>query len=124
KNIDKFACSFLYHCITSDFIIHNTSSCHTPTVSLHDALPILSSGEVIQAGIDSVEPGTRHCVRIVTVADGRYSVEVTEYRPGGAPATYSSQTVTTAATDGRTLITGITAGERRQREGRGMKPLA
>ncbi|MFD4401715.1 hypothetical protein ACFWPH_03015 [Nocardia sp. NPDC058499] len=70
----------------------------------------VSSGEVIQAGIDSVEPGTRHCVRIVTVADGRYSVEVTEYRPGGEPATYSRQTVTTAAIDGRTLITGITAG--------------
>ncbi len=70
----------------------------------------VSSGEIIQAGIDSVAPGTRHCVRIVTVADGRYSVEVTEYRPGGAPATYSRQTVTTAAIDGRTLITGITAG--------------
>ncbi|WP_280459184.1 hypothetical protein [Nocardia carnea] len=70
----------------------------------------VSASAVIQAGIDSVAPGTRHCVRIVTVADGRYSVEVTEYRPGGEPATYSRQTVTTAAIDGRTLITGITAG--------------
>ncbi|MBF6195205.1 hypothetical protein [Nocardia implantans] len=65
---------------------------------------------VIQRGIDSVPIGTTHCVRIVTVADNRYSVEVTEYRPGGAPATYSRQTVTTAVIDGRTLITGITAG--------------
>ncbi|WP_280400447.1 hypothetical protein [Nocardia carnea] len=70
----------------------------------------VSPAEVIQAGIDSVAPGTGHCVRIVAVADGRYSVEVTEYRPGGAPATYSRQTVTTAVIDGRTLITGITAG--------------
>ncbi|MBF6463904.1 hypothetical protein IU427_01760 [Nocardia beijingensis] len=65
---------------------------------------------VIQRGIDSVPAGTTHCVRIVTVGDNRYSVEVTEYRPGGAPATYSRQTVTTAVIDGRTLITGITAG--------------
>ncbi|WP_039799035.1 hypothetical protein [Nocardia araoensis] len=65
---------------------------------------------VIQRGIDSVPIGTTHCVRIVTVADNRYSVEVTEYRPGGAPATYNRQTVTTAVIDGRTLITGITAG--------------
>jgi hypothetical protein len=37
-------------------------------------------------------------------------VEVTEFRPGGEPATYSRQTVTTAVIDGRTLITGISAG--------------
>lgn len=70
----------------------------------------VSSAELIQSGIDSVAPGTGHCVRIVTVADGRYTVEVTEYRPGGEPATYSRQTVTTAVIDGRTLITGISAG--------------
>ncbi|MEU1980400.1 hypothetical protein [Nocardia sp. NPDC019395] len=70
----------------------------------------VSAAEVIQAGIDSVEPGTGHCVRIVTVADGQYSVVVTEYRPGGEPATYNRQTVTTAVIGGRTLITGITAG--------------
>lgn len=70
----------------------------------------VSTAEVIQAGIDSVAPGTGHCVRIVTLAEGRYSVEVTEYRPGGEPATYSRQTVTTGVVDGRTLITGISAG--------------
>lgn len=70
----------------------------------------VSSAERIQAGIDSVAPGTEYCLRIVTVADGRYSVDVTEYGPDGAPATYSKQTVTTAVIDGRTLITGITAG--------------
>lgn len=70
----------------------------------------VSSAERIQAGIDSVAPGTEYCLRIVTVAADRYSVDVTEYGPNGAPATYSKQTVTTAVIDGRTLIMGITAG--------------
>ncbi|MFR9750248.1 hypothetical protein ACL02S_04325 [Nocardia sp. 004] len=65
---------------------------------------------IIQRGIDTVPAETTHCVRIVTISDNRYSVEVTEYRPGGAPATYNKQTVTTAVIDGRTLITGIAAG--------------
>lgn len=70
----------------------------------------VSPADVIQKGIDSIPPGTTHCVRIVSVGDNRYSVEVTEHRPGGAPATYSTQTVTTAEIGGRTLITGIAAG--------------
>ncbi|MFI9511362.1 hypothetical protein [Nocardia sp. NPDC052566] len=64
---------------------------------------------LIQRGIDSIPVGTTHCVRIATLAEGKYSVEVTEYRPGGVPATYK-QTVTTAVIGGRTLITGIAAG--------------
>ncbi|WP_431972157.1 hypothetical protein [Nocardia sp. bgisy134] len=70
----------------------------------------ISAAPTIQRGIDSVPEGTTHCVRIVTVADNMYSVEVTEYRPGGAPATYNKQTVTTAVIGGRTLIMGIAAG--------------
>ncbi|WP_378731791.1 hypothetical protein [Nocardia brasiliensis] len=70
----------------------------------------VSPAATIQRGIDTIPAGTTHCVRIVTIADNRYSVEVTEYRPGGAPATYNKQTVTTAVIDGRTLITGIAAG--------------
>ncbi|WP_054814034.1 hypothetical protein [Nocardia arizonensis] len=70
----------------------------------------ISAAAVIQRGIDSIPPGTTHCVRVVTITDNRYSVEVTEYRPGGAPATYNRQTVTTAVIGGRTLITGIAAG--------------
>ncbi|WP_067470465.1 hypothetical protein [Nocardia amamiensis] len=65
---------------------------------------------VIQRGIDTVPAGTTHCVRIVTIGDNRYSVEITEYRPGGVPATYNRQMVTTAVIGGRTLITGIAAG--------------
>ncbi|TQM31805.1 hypothetical protein [Nocardia bhagyanarayanae] len=64
----------------------------------------------IQRGIDTVPEGTTHCVRVATVGGDMYSVEVTEYRPGGAPATYNKQTVTTAVIGGRTLITGIAAG--------------
>ncbi|BDT87995.1 hypothetical protein [Nocardia cyriacigeorgica] len=70
----------------------------------------VSPASVIQRGIDSIAAGTTHCVRIVTLDQGRYSVEVTEYRPDGQPATYSKQMVTTAVIGGRTLITGITAG--------------
>ncbi|MBF6209462.1 hypothetical protein IU433_20870 [Nocardia puris] len=70
----------------------------------------ISPAPLIQRGIDSVPAGTTHCVRIATVGEHTYSVEVTEYRPGGAPATYNKQTVTTAVIGGRTLITGITAG--------------
>ncbi|MBU3065091.1 hypothetical protein KO481_26615 [Nocardia sp. NEAU-G5] len=64
----------------------------------------------IQRGIDSVPPGTAYCVVVAPSGDGRYSVEITEQRPGGAPATYDKQTVTTTVDGGRTLITGIAAG--------------
>lgn len=70
----------------------------------------VSPAGVIQQGIDSIDAGTEHCVGITTIDDGRYSVEITEYRSGGDPDTYSRQTVTTEVIDGRTLITGITAG--------------
>nr|WP_280502387.1 hypothetical protein [Nocardia farcinica] len=71
--------------------------------------------EIIQRGIDTVPAGTTHCVRVTTLSErpggeGAYAVEVTEYRPGGAPATYNKQTVTTAVVGGRVLITSITAG--------------
>ncbi|WP_228001595.1 hypothetical protein [Nocardia australiensis] len=71
---------------------------------------LISTAAAIQRGIDSIPVGTTHCVRIVTIVDNSYSVEITEYRPGGVPATYNKQTVTTAVVGGRTLITGIAAG--------------
>ena len=70
----------------------------------------LPPAEVIQRGIDSIPAGTAYCVRVAPSGDSRYSVEVTEQRPGGAPATYGRQTVTTEVVGGRTLITGIAAG--------------
>lgn len=70
----------------------------------------VSPAAVIQRGIDSIPVGTTHCVRITTVAADRYTVEVTEFRPAGAPATYTKQSVRTALVGDRTLITGIAAG--------------
>ncbi|MBF6332071.1 hypothetical protein [Nocardia transvalensis] len=71
---------------------------------------VVPPASVIQRGIDSVPPGTTYCVRVAALTDGKYTVEVTERRPGANPTTYDKQTVTTAVVDGRTLITGITAG--------------
>ncbi|MQY28995.1 hypothetical protein [Nocardia aurantia] len=70
----------------------------------------VSPAAVIQRGIDSVPAGTGYCVWVVTLDAAKYSVQVTERRPGAAPTTYDKQTVTTTVVDGRTLITGITAG--------------
>ncbi|MFF0544325.1 hypothetical protein ACFYTF_15955 [Nocardia thailandica] len=71
---------------------------------------VVSPASVIQRGIDSIPLGTTHCVRIATLGQGRFAVEVTEFRPGGAPATYTKQLVSTADFGGRVLITGIAAG--------------
>ncbi len=88
-------------------VINTGATAGTATVKLSD----YTSGAFLgQWTSPSIPAGTAHCVRIVTLADNRYSVEVTEYRPGGVPATYNKQTVTTAVVDGRTLITGIAAG--------------
>ncbi|MFD3508428.1 hypothetical protein [Nocardia sp. NPDC058666] len=70
----------------------------------------VSPAAVIQRGIDTIPVGTTHCVRITTVAADRFTVEVTEFRPAGAPATYTKQSVRTAQVGDRTLITGIAAG--------------
>ncbi|MBC7299627.1 MAG: hypothetical protein H5T78_01600 [Nocardia sp.] len=70
----------------------------------------VSPAAVIQRGIDTIPVGTTHCVRITTVAPDRFTVEVTEFRPAGAPATYTKQSVRTAQVGDRTLITGIAAG--------------
>lgn len=70
----------------------------------------VSPAAVIQRGIDSIPVGTTHCVRITTVAADRFTVEVTEFRPAGAPATYTKQSVRTAVVGDRTYIAGIAAG--------------
>ncbi|MDE1672641.1 hypothetical protein [Nocardia gipuzkoensis] len=68
----------------------------------------LPAAEVIQSGIDSVPRGTTHCVRITPAGPDTWTVELTERRPGAAPAVYP-QTITTTTRDGHVLITGITA---------------
>ncbi|MEU1980539.1 hypothetical protein [Nocardia sp. NPDC019395] len=62
----------------------------------------------IQHGIDSIPPGTTHCIQITPGAFvGQYTVAITEYRPGSAPLGYNPQLVTTMRIGDRTLITGI-----------------
>ncbi|MGI5217621.1 hypothetical protein [Nocardia sp. CA-290969] len=62
----------------------------------------------IQRGIDSIPPGTTHCIRVTPGAFvGQYTVAITEHRPGAAPLGYNPQLVTTMRIGDRTLITGI-----------------
>ncbi|MFI5717121.1 hypothetical protein [Nocardia sp. NPDC051750] len=62
----------------------------------------------IQRGIDTIPPGTTHCIRITPGAFvGQYTVAITEHRPETAPVGYNPQLVTTMRIGDRTLITGI-----------------
>ncbi|WP_280402571.1 hypothetical protein [Nocardia carnea] len=62
----------------------------------------------IQRGIDSIPPGTTHCIRVTPGAFvGQYTVAITEHRPGAAPLGYNPQLVTTMRIGDRTLISGI-----------------
>ncbi len=69
----------------------------------------VNSAEYIQAGIDTTPPGTLHCVSITPAGDNRWSIDLTEWRPG-QPKSVWKQTISTVTTDGRTLITAIAAG--------------
>lgn len=62
----------------------------------------------IQAGIDSVPPGTTYCVRIRALVFGQYLVELAEARPGEPEVTWR-QRISTAEVDGHIVITSIAA---------------
>lgn len=66
------------------------------------------SAEKIQDGINTVPPGTLHCLMIREDVPGQYYVEVTERRPNNSVAVYR-QAITTADVSGRTLIHSYTA---------------
>jgi len=66
----------------------------------------MTSAKRIQQGIDEIPVGTQYCVQITPIADGRYSVGVTQVSPGVSPTGYK-EIVTTRETNGRTVITGI-----------------
>ncbi|MGK8522870.1 hypothetical protein ACRS6B_15515 [Nocardia asteroides] len=71
----------------------------------------VQAADAIQRGIDSIPPGTTHCVAISPGAfAGQYIVVVTEHRPGQQPVTYNPQLVTTAKDGDRTLISAIARG--------------
>ncbi|MFD3596356.1 hypothetical protein ACFWU5_26850 [Nocardia sp. NPDC058640] len=63
----------------------------------------------IQAGIDSVAPGTLYCARIRLLIPGLYSVEATETSPTAPESTWQ-QRISTTNIDGRAVITAIAAG--------------
>lgn len=64
----------------------------------------LPQGSSIQTnGIDTVPPGTTHCVRITPIGTGVYSVALAEMRPGQPPVQFP-QTITTKEIDGRWFI--------------------
>ncbi len=72
----------------------------------------IATGDRLQTGIDAVPTDTRHCVSIaplnVNGESARWTVTVTEYRPGTGPS-IARQTVTTRTSDRVTLISEITA---------------
>ncbi|WP_446225826.1 hypothetical protein ACTWPB_12580 [Nocardia sp. IBHARD005] len=63
--------------------------------------------EHLQAGIDSLPTGTKHCVVITPAAEG-FDIELSEWIPG-KPANVWRQHITTTVQDGRTLIKSISA---------------
>ncbi|ATL69890.1 hypothetical protein CRH09_30665 [Nocardia terpenica] len=65
-----------------------------------------AAASVIQAGIESISPGTEFCVVVSPAGTGAWHVDVTETRSTRPPTLYR-QMVTTASVDGRVLITGI-----------------
>lgn len=71
----------------------------------------VSAVATIDAGIASVPPGTRHCVLITPLPDGRYDVVLTEIRPDGVVKTYR-QFVTVADYADGTRITRIAPPDR------------
>lgn len=67
----------------------------------------LPPAAVIQSGLDTIVPGSVHCVAVIPIDDDRYSVTVTETHPDHSRRSYA-EIVTTVRRDGRTLIASIT----------------
>lgn len=61
----------------------------------------------MQQGINTIPPGTTHCVDITEIGPNEYSAKVTETRPNGESITYKQRVVTAMMPDGRTLISKI-----------------
>jgi hypothetical protein len=66
----------------------------------------VSQAEVIDVGIATVPVGTRHCVQITPLPDGRFDVQVTETRPDQTVRMYR-ELVTVSMRHGATMITRI-----------------
>ncbi|MFC9894305.1 hypothetical protein ACFVMC_11480 [Nocardia sp. NPDC127579] len=67
---------------------------------------LVPAAAMIDKGIASVPEGTRHCVLITPMPDGRFDVVITDMRPDASVRTYR-QFVTVAVEDGAMVITRI-----------------
>lgn len=65
--------------------------------------------ELARAAVAAIPAGTKHCTTITTLGPDRFDVQIDEKHADGTSAHWQ-QTVTTAAQDGRTVITSVTAG--------------
>ncbi|WP_245668879.1 hypothetical protein [Nocardia xishanensis] len=71
----------------------------------------VSRVDVIDAGIASVPPGSRHCVLVLPLPDGRFDVVITETRPDAVVRTYR-QFVTVTQRGDDVLISKIAPPDR------------
>lgn len=62
--------------------------------------------DALQEGIDSVERGTTHCLKVTPEGDNSASVELTEIAPAGTEEIYT-QRVTTTSESGDVRIVSI-----------------
>lgn len=70
--------------------------------------------DALQKGIDSVEQGTTHCLRITSAKDGSADVELTQMAPDGSETVFY-QRVTTAREGGETRLVSIADAPEKER---------
>ncbi|TSD93267.1 hypothetical protein FOS14_23505 [Skermania sp. ID1734] len=68
----------------------------------------LPPAQAIQAGIDAVPVGTKHCLLIRPKGDGVYSLHITERHPDGSQTAHDNL-ARVAETDGRYGVVSLTA---------------
>lgn len=69
-----------------------------------------ASADATRAAIAELPLGTTHCVWVTTIAPDRFGVKVEEHRPDSTTRLWETTVTTGVQSDGRLLITGITAG--------------
>ncbi len=72
-----------------------------------DGAPAAGPPEKIQAGIDTIPPGTTYCLAEARVSPTVYAVTVTEHRPDGDTVSYEQTFEVRKATDGTWAVVNI-----------------
>ncbi|GAA4826028.1 hypothetical protein [Tomitella cavernea] len=72
-----------------------------------DGTPAAGPAETIQAGIDTIPPGTTYCLAESQVSPTLYAVSVTEHRPGGDTVDYEQTFQVRKAPDGTWAVVKI-----------------